>query len=217
MYVAASGAVRLVDFNPLGGTTAPLLFSWGELLPGAPLGAGGEGAEQGLAAVAPAAQEEERQQQQQQEQGARSRVGAMPPPDYLEQLRRVRALSLADASTAAAAGAGAAVDAAETPPATAASGGAGCCGNDGDGGGGNSGQLELRIVEEAVALRPHTLAYGVPYDFVDASEGSALDRLAQVQQAQQQQDGGGGAAGELWAALQRRADSGGQSGAAPAN
>ncbi|EFN57174.1 hypothetical protein CHLNCDRAFT_21599, partial [Chlorella variabilis] len=30
-YVAASGAVRLLDFNPLRGTTSPLLFSWHEL------------------------------------------------------------------------------------------------------------------------------------------------------------------------------------------
>lgn len=32
MYVASdSSAVRLVDFNPVGGTTAPLLFTWEEL------------------------------------------------------------------------------------------------------------------------------------------------------------------------------------------
>lgn len=30
-YVTAGGAVRLVDFNPVGGTTAPLLFDWHEL------------------------------------------------------------------------------------------------------------------------------------------------------------------------------------------
>lgn len=42
-------------------------------------------------------------------------------------------------------------------------------------------------------MRPATLAYGVPFDFVDSSEGSALDRL--MQQAQQ------AGAGELWAAL----------------
>ena len=39
-------------------------------------------------------------------------------------------------------------------------------------------------------MRPHTLAFGVPFDFVDSSEGSALDRLMQQQQqqaAQQQQ------------------------------
>ena len=32
VYVARNGAVRLVDFNPFGGSTLPLLFSWSELL-----------------------------------------------------------------------------------------------------------------------------------------------------------------------------------------
>ncbi|KAK9837006.1 hypothetical protein WJX81_006472 [Elliptochloris bilobata] len=31
VYVAASGRVWLVDFNPIGGTTSPLLFDWEEL------------------------------------------------------------------------------------------------------------------------------------------------------------------------------------------
>ena len=31
VYVATSGTVRLMDFNPVGGSTAPLLFDWDEL------------------------------------------------------------------------------------------------------------------------------------------------------------------------------------------
>lgn len=31
LYVASTGSVRLLDFNPAGGTTAPLLFEWHEL------------------------------------------------------------------------------------------------------------------------------------------------------------------------------------------
>lgn len=31
VYVATSGKVRLMDFNPVGGFTAPLLFEWAEL------------------------------------------------------------------------------------------------------------------------------------------------------------------------------------------
>ncbi len=30
-YVATTGSVKLVDFNPVGGTTSPLLFEWHEL------------------------------------------------------------------------------------------------------------------------------------------------------------------------------------------
>ena len=31
VYVTAKGTVRLLDFNPAGGTTSPLLFDWAEL------------------------------------------------------------------------------------------------------------------------------------------------------------------------------------------
>ncbi len=31
VYVATNGTVRLMDFNPVGGSTAPLLFEWDEL------------------------------------------------------------------------------------------------------------------------------------------------------------------------------------------
>lgn len=31
VYVTTTGKVRLMDFNPVGGFTAPLLFEWDEL------------------------------------------------------------------------------------------------------------------------------------------------------------------------------------------
>ena len=31
VYVATNGTVKLMDFNPVGGSTAPLLFDWAEL------------------------------------------------------------------------------------------------------------------------------------------------------------------------------------------
>lgn len=55
--------------------------------------------------------------------------------------------------------------------------------------------LELRVVQDGAVLRPNLAAYGVPFDFVDASEGSALSQL--MSQA--------GGAGGLWAALQQQA------------
>jgi len=42
---------------------------------------------------------------------------------------------------------------------------------------------QMRIIRDDVAMRPDTAVYGVPYDFVDASEGSALSSL--LKQAQQ--------------------------------
>lgn len=31
VYVATSGTVKLMDFNPIGGSTVPLLYEWDEL------------------------------------------------------------------------------------------------------------------------------------------------------------------------------------------
>ena len=31
IYVATNGTVKLMDFNPVGASTAPLLFEWQEL------------------------------------------------------------------------------------------------------------------------------------------------------------------------------------------
>lgn len=54
---------------------------------------------------------------------------------------------------------------------------------------------ELRVVTGGVRLRPNLSVYGVPYDFVDDSEGSALQQLL---------DSAGGAAG-LWQDLDGQA------------
>jgi hypothetical protein len=54
-----------------------------------------------------------------------------------------------------------------------------------------AGQVQVRVVMEPVRIRPVKMAYGVPHDFVDGSEGSALDAL-------RSQAAG---AGDLWAAL----------------
>ena len=43
--------------------------------------------------------------------------------------------------------------------------------------------VDFRIIREDIALRPDTALYGVPYDFIDFSEGSALSAL--MEQAQQ--------------------------------
>lgn len=227
-YVAASGAVRLLDFNPLRGTTSPLLFSWHELLappqPGAAAapGAAGTGADAATAAAAAPGAEEEagaaaatgsgqaehpcqgchRSVEPAGAAGAPAAAAAAAEPSYLAQLRRVQALSLADRQQQRLEEPqsqqqqqprgtdGAAVSDAEQQPAPAPAS-APAAGAPAEGGL----ELELRIVEEAVPLRPHSLAYGLPFDFADASSGSALDRLME------QAGGAGGGAGELWQAL----------------
>ena len=50
--------------------------------------------------------------------------------------------------------------------------------------------VAFRIIKDDVALRPDTALYGVPFDFIDMSEGSALSAL--MEQAQRGNAVGGG-------------------------
>lgn len=44
--------------------------------------------------------------------------------------------------------------------------------------------LDFRILTEPIAMRPNKSAYGVPYDLVDTSQGSAMsEMLQQLQEA----------------------------------
>ena len=232
VYVTTSGAVRLVDFNPMGGTTTPLLFAWEELLPGATatagLGAAVSAAAQigqlGSQCQAAACQSCAPQQPGAVAAAATAAAAAASEaepddgPSYLKQLRRVQALSLEgqqqqqqQQEEQAGAASGLAGAAAELP----ASGGPAAAAAGSIAPEPSAAAFDFRIIEEAVAMRPHTLAYGVPFDFVDSSEGSALDRLMQQQQAAQQLEAscGGDGAGELWAALQQQAAGAGGGGA----
>ena len=126
---------------------------------------------------------------------------AAAEPSYLQQLRRVQALSLSEQQQQSPGEQqpAAAQQQQQQQQAGAPSGGAEPSTHQqqqGQQGRQQPAAFELRIIEEPVALRPHALAYGVPFDFVDDSEGSALDRLM----AQAGEAGGAGAA-DLWAAL----------------
>ena len=49
---------------------------------------------------------------------------------------------------------------------------------------GSAKPLDFRILTEQVAMRPNKGAYGVPYDLVDTSHGSAMsEMLRQLQEA----------------------------------
>lgn len=46
------------------------------------------------------------------------------------------------------------------------------------------GEVDVRFITEPVAIRPGgRAAYGVPFDFADTSEGSAVDALIKSMQA----------------------------------
>ena len=143
VYVTSGGRVRLVDFNPAGegSTTAPLLFTWRELLALGASGGGGDGdGSEGSAATGAAAA------------AAVVEVGGVGGAD-------------ADADG----------DAASGSDDTSGSG------SDSDSGSDGGGAIDFRVVTEPVAMRPNKMAYGVPFDFADTSEGSALSQLAAAQ------------------------------------
>ena len=180
-YVSPSLAVRLVDFNPVGGTTAPLLFDWRELgfmtepeaEPKAEAEAEAEAETEPAAepAAGPAAEEGAAG-------GEPAAAGGASPgarEEYLEQLRRLRSLAVAEGHVSA----GASDEGGPLPPAARLPAPP------------PAGQVQVRVVMEPVHIRPVKMAYGVPYDLVDGSEGSALDAL-------RSQAAG---AGDLWAAL----------------
>ncbi|KAA6426686.1 MAG: cell division cycle protein [Trebouxia sp. A1-2] len=117
VYVATNRTVRLMDFNPIGGSTAPLLFDWDEL---------GYGGSKANAA---------------HEQDANAQNG----------------------------------HAQMSASATVISGGASAA---------SAMPLDFRVLTEAIAMRPNKGAYGVPFDLVDTSQGSALsEMLEQLQEA----------------------------------
>ena len=245
-----------MDFNPVGGTTAPLLFTWEELgyeVAGNRGGLQEEREERSAEAEVEAAAAAEEPDVSLadaagagsvREAGTSSRSSSRPA-EYSEQLRRVQELTLAEGvqgqhaehaepqadehgnscletgpvacqheacplqvqqqekhgpASEQQAGSGiAARSSSSTGDRRSTSGG---CGSSG------TGWLGLRVITEAVALRPHKLAYGVPFDFVDDSEGGALDSL--LTQAVAGSAGGSEAPppADLWAELRRQAAAG---------
>lgn len=183
---ATAEAVKLLDFNPVGGTTAPLLFSWEELGYGGalPQGEQSEPAVVGLEEGMGCAERGEAPAQEAPPAAATTADAA-----YLQQLRQVQALSLGDGPAAAGSGGGGGaaagcacgatapcVDAAQQqqqqqrePHAPAAAAPA----EEGGAGPATPAAPEFRIITKPVAMRPNKLAYGVPFDFVDDSEVGA--------------------------------------------
>lgn len=144
VVVGPTGRVKLVDINPSGGTTAPLLFTWEELV-----------VEQASGSV-----EEERAE-------AEAFPAEQPTSDV-------------PAEQSATKGHGPALEASlpvplmrpGAPPRHPRN--CECCTLPEAG---SMPLCEIRVVTEAGAMQPNVAVYGVPYDFVDASEGSAMNQL----------------------------------------
>uniref|UniRef100_A0A1D1ZYL0 Cell division cycle protein 123-like protein n=2 Tax=Auxenochlorella protothecoides TaxID=3075 RepID=A0A1D1ZYL0_AUXPR len=179
VYVSSGrSTLKLLDFNPPGGTTSALLYDWEELGWGGrrhceaedgagPLKADGTaamaGPDGGVASGGPAPR------QATAGPPTRDAPEALLPPcvdaTYLQQLRAAQGrredsgLPRSPSSHASTTGA---IPPGQPPPGQPTPGQA---------------PLELRVVQGGLQLRPHLAAYGVPFDFVDTSEGSALSQL----------------------------------------
>lgn len=57
-------------------------------------------------------------------------------------------------------------------------------------------QVEFRFIREDIPLRPETALYGVPHDFVDSGQGSALNTLLEKTKGEH----------DLWASFHQRID-----------
>lgn len=206
--------VRLVDFNPIGGSTSPLLFDWDELpygctastaatcvaaspaqapdarggpLPGpgsAAVVSDGPGAGRSHAGAAAAASRESRADDE----------SCGPAP-----LAQAPAGACSGGAQSASAQAGA--DAAPSSPAGALKGSTGLGPGStiakapvpGDGGGDGTrhgavtgGEVMFRVVMEPAGLRPGAAACRAPFDFADTGPGGAVDALLRKLQVETQ-------------------------------
>ncbi|CAL8471972.1 g11514 [Coccomyxa elongata] len=159
VYITTAGKVRLIDFNPIGGTTSPLLFDWAELpysLPTQPASSsahdepsasGGKDSTgappNGRCAPPPEAAGPPSGPQGEPSQGEESTSGRTA--EVLSQVGR-HASDRADA-------------------------------RENMGERGQQGDILFRLNTDGAVMRPSSAAYGAPYDMVDTSDGSAISEL----------------------------------------
>ncbi len=153
--------VRLIDFNPIGGTTSPLLFDWAELPYALPSSAD----EPDSSSAATTAESPESMTN---DTGDRSAEEASPVRQPGEQ------------PSASEGGASSPDRAGERGPSHAESNGtASGSGITEEGAAGNGwpGEIEFRLNTDGAVMRPSVAAYGAPFDMVDNSDGSAISEL----------------------------------------
>lgn len=156
--------VRLLDFNPIGGTTSPLLFDWEELpysiaSPPSPPEASSNAAEHTAGTVADSHDSEAHD--------AASHSAAAAPGSQ----GRPEATAHANGRPSSTNGGATASES---------------FGAREEGGAGRKGAEEIffRLNTGGAVLRPMSAAYGAPYDMVDTSDGSAISEMLRQLQTQ---------------------------------
>lgn len=173
--------VRLIDFNPIGGTTNPLLFAWEEL----------GYADQAACQAAP----ENNGTPMWPDTEDRLSPVASQGPDLAESSEAAQPASQAR-SCAAQSAVGCRADnpegsrsiSEEEARAAVSLPLSNACGDLQRAGVGSLSGIEFRIVTEPNRVQPMLPTYGVPYDLIDESAGGACNELLQrLQEVQQQQ------------------------------
>ncbi len=159
MGASVHSQVRLIDFNPIGGTTSPLLFDWAELpysLPSHP--------------ASSSAHDEPSASDGKDPIGATPNGRCAPPPEAAgpssgpqgEPSQGEESFSGTTAEVSSQVG-------------RHASNRAGAQENVEEGG--QQADIMFRLNTDGAVMRPSSAAYGAPYDMVDISDGSAISEL----------------------------------------
>ena len=198
---------RLVDFNPIGGSTSPLLFDWDELPYGcsSTTAATSANAQQapGVCGTGSAVAVNDGPHAGRSHAGAAAAVS--PDPSANGESRRAAPVAQAPAGAcnggAQSASAQAGADAAPSHLAGPTRGSEGfgngraVTGAPMPGGGGGNGQqseavaggeVKFRVVTEPAGLRPGAAACRAPFDFADTGPGGAVDALLRKLQVETQ-------------------------------
>jgi hypothetical protein len=155
--------VRLVDFNPIGGSTSPLLFDWEELRYGVSVAQPDQAAsQQGGVDGLPGAEDPSAAHGQASEETA----GCEGPSHRAAQGR-----STNGSRASAERGPG-------EPP----------CGGSGNGHAAGDTEILFRLAPAEGRLRPGAAAYGAPFDMADLSEGGAIAEMLKKLQVEVQDD-----------------------------
>lgn len=164
--------MRLIDFNPVGGTTSPLLFDWEELRYEGLPPAQHEDACAGEPDGAVSAQQQTAAGAAEAEGAAQSR-GAPEPAGHA-------AAAEGDAEVLSREG----VNGSRVPGVDGEQ-----HGSNGHGAGeAGTGEILFRLAPPDGQLRPGAAAYGAPYDMADLSDGGAIAELLRKLQVEQQED-----------------------------
>ncbi len=161
VYVASdTDAVRLIDFNPIGGTTAPLLFTWEEL---------------GLEQVAAGRQGEDEaggfRAERDTEDALHGGQGGNNGTQHEGNGNTQHGNGAPRISKEAALGPAA------LGPANDVHNGCTTPNHKDDSSSSSSSEIPVRLIVDPIGIQPNKVAYMVPFDFVDDGPGGAAEGL----------------------------------------